>query len=187
MSASNYIILNSRPVQNRWRTFFLTIIILYVIMNFAFCFALCVVTTRLGIETKGKSYELPGTNTTIPIDDWPYRLREDVMFTSLCSGTYVILAILSTFYIVQAPRKYIPFTINLLWLVIPFCACLVSVSRYSNLNEDARDMWDTVSHTFRDLYYMEYQVLGVTAVSLISTIISLHPKVRLYFTDQVFE
>lgn len=177
-----YVRLNaSHPQQGRCRAFALAVVVSYVIITFGFCFTLCVVSTRLVIETQGKSYVLPGTNVTIPVDEWPYHLREDVLLTSVCTATYVVLACLSWCVIVQAPQRYLPVMISFLWLLLPFVACSVGVARYDALDEAARALWDTVSPTFRNLYYLECQVLGVVAVALGGSFASLHPKVKAYF------
>lgn len=179
-----YVTLNGARTQpTRWRALALALVISYVIMTAGFCFTLGVVSTRLVIETQGQSYALPGTNTTIPVDEWPYRLREDVLLTSVCTATYLATTLLSLCYIAQAPQRYLPFTIHLLWLFFPFGACLISVARYHQLDEAARALWDTVSPTFRDLYYLESQVLGVTAVALGASFASLHSKVKAFFTN----
>lgn len=171
------------PRRKRWRALALTVVISYVTMTAGFCFTLGVVSTRLVLETQGKSYALPGTNATVPVDDWPYQLREDALLTSMCAGTYIALELISLCYIAQATRRYLPFTLHLLWLLFPFGACMIGVARYNHLDEAARAMWDTVSPTFRDLYYLECQVLGVVAVALAGSFASLHPKVKAYFEN----
>ncbi len=167
--------------QKRWQILALSIVLSYVIMTFGFCFTLCVVSSRLALETRDKSYVLPGTNATVPVDEWPYHLRTDVVITSTCTILYLVFSVSSVCYIAQSTRRYVPFTFHLVWLLFPFVACANGVGQYHRLDEASRVLWDTVSPDFRNLFYLECEVLGVTAVALLGFLASFHPQVKHFF------